>query len=250
MIKKLYLMLLKVFRNYLNVITGDTLVLDRLVWLRRHLPKTNNNESLLDVGCGSGAFTLEASLRGYDSVGLSWDSDNQAKAQERATALNIAGKCSFPIVDIRELNEFNPPNKFNYVVNFENIEHILDDKKLFKDIYNLLLPGGYLLLTSPNILYFPLSKEDLGPFETEENGGHVRRGYSKEMLKELCELSGFRVEKFDYCSGISSQFITRIYRKLISIFGLHLAWLIILPLRPIGFIFEILNLKGRSYSIC
>jgi len=43
----------------------------------------------LDVGCGSGAFTLGAALRGYDVVGLSWDEPNQSKAASRAKLLGL-----------------------------------------------------------------------------------------------------------------------------------------------------------------
>ena len=51
---------------------GDTLVLDRCLWFRRHLPVTRNGERLLDVGCGTGAFTMGAARRGYKATGLSW----------------------------------------------------------------------------------------------------------------------------------------------------------------------------------
>ena len=51
-----------------TLIHGDTLVLDRWIWLRKYLPKTKNNETLIDVGCGSGSFVIGASLRGYNSL--------------------------------------------------------------------------------------------------------------------------------------------------------------------------------------
>ncbi len=249
MLNKVYLLLLRILGNRINVITGDSLVVDRLIWLRRHLPKTNNNESVLDVGCGSGAFTLESAIRGYQSTGLSWDEANQKKALDRSIALNLESKCQFPICDIRDLDKFDSPCQYDFVINFENIEHIINDKKLFQDIYNLLKPGGTLLLTTPNINYLPMSREDLGPFKAEENGGHVRRGYSEQMLYELCEISGFKIEKIDYCSGLFSQFVTRLYRLLLPLFGHYVSWAVIFPLRPIGIIFELLRIKPRPYSI-
>ena len=52
---------------------GDTLVYDRWKWISSKLPKTKENWKLLDVGCGSGAFTLKASSLGYHARGLTWD---------------------------------------------------------------------------------------------------------------------------------------------------------------------------------
>ncbi len=249
--RKFHQISLRIFGNKVNLIGGDTLVADRWLWLVRNLPRTNDDETVLDVGCGSGAFALEAALRGYESVGLSWDHHNQAKATERACALGVSGRTSFPVVDARTLDQWvGEHDRFNWIINFENIEHIIDDKKLFVDMSNLLKPGGRLLLTTPYLFYFPLSREDLGPFELVENGGHVRRGYTEQMLRELCDITGLRVERVEYCSGIASQFSTRILRFLTKIFGYRIGWTLTLPLRPLSFFIEALGLKGRGYSIC
>jgi len=242
--------LIKIFGNWLDVLWGDTMVLDRYLWLRRNLPKTKNGESLLDVGCGSGAFTIESAKRGYKATGISWDKENQNNARKIATILNIENQCLFPTGDARKLDALVETEKYDYVINFENIEHIINDSKLIRDIFNTLKPGGVLLLTTPYLNYYPMSVGDLGPFSKVEDGGHVRRGYNRCMLNELCELSGLKVEKIDYCSGIGSQFATKILRQAISIFGYKIGWFITLPFRPLAFLLELLNFRGRPYSIC
>ena len=69
-----------------TLIHGDTLVLDRWLWLRQHLPAVAcGSKRLLDVGCGSGAFTIGAALRGYRALGLSWDQRNMGAARHRAS---------------------------------------------------------------------------------------------------------------------------------------------------------------------
>ena len=250
---KLKKILMFFFGNKINFILGDSLVIDRLIWLKKYLPISKNNESLLDVGCGSGAFTIEASLMGYRSTGMSWDKANQEKAIERSKYLKVDNLCDFPICDARELDKLFEKEKFNFVINFENIEHILNDQKLFKDIYRVLKPGGLLLLTTPYFFYKPMSKSDLGPFIPIENGGHVRRGYTKTMLEELCNTTGFKIEKIDFCSGFFSQFTTRLYRLLQGLnFNAYIVWILIFPLRIFSYLFELLPkiLKGNCYSIC
>jgi len=244
----------KIFGNLFNVIKGYTLCTDRYIWLKKNLPHTLNGEKLLDVGCGSGAFTIKAAQLGYYSEGLSWDEVNQNKAISRSKLLRVNDRTSFPLGDARKLNEFYTNNSFDFIINFENIEHILDDRKLFKDIFNILKPGGILLLTTPYYFYKPMSKNDSGPFLQIEDGGHVRRGYTKSMLYELSVNTGFRVEKINFCSGFASQVVTKIQRFFIVNLSLNsfLAWLLTLPLRPFAFVFELFPkfLKGRCYTIC
>jgi len=231
-----------------TLIHGDTLVLDRWLWLKDRLPISNGTETLLDVGCGSGAFSLGAAKRGYITTGLSWDDNNQKAAQERAEILKI-DNADFPICDARKLDEQkNLINKFDVVINFENIEHILDDKKLMIDIANCLKPGGRLLLTTPYFHFIPITKDDIGPGNKVEDGGHVVRGYSKQMLFELCEKSGLKVEDISFCSGFFSQKTTAILRKLSRINHL-VAWTMILPIRPLIPLLDRI-VPYRRYSIC
>jgi len=85
-----------------TLVHGDHLVLDRWFWLKARLPKTRNDERLLDVGCGSGAFSIGAALRGYRALGLSWGERNQSVAKERAIYCK-APSAQFEVLDIREL---------------------------------------------------------------------------------------------------------------------------------------------------
>lgn len=243
----------KVFGYRLHLVLGDTLVLDRYRWLLKHLPETREGLKLLDIGCGSGAFTLSSAARGYFSVGLSWDERNQQEAYKSANETGLTDKTTFDVSDIRELNKHEEYSGiFDVCINFENMEHVLNDKKLMEDIFDILKPGGMLLFTSPYYFYKPMAQNDKGPFSEEEDGGHVRRGYTKSMLVELCEVSGFQIEEISGCSGYLSQKITRIYRIFFKISPL-LAWLVIIPLRILPILFDALIKRmfmTVDYSIC
>ena len=66
------------------LVHGDTFILDRWLWVKSLLPKTRNGEKLMDVGCGSGAFTIGAALRGYESTGVNWNERELEAGKRRA----------------------------------------------------------------------------------------------------------------------------------------------------------------------
>lgn len=220
--------------------------MDRWLWLKRKLPISKDKESLIDIGCGTGAFTIGSAKRGYESLGLSWDERNQKVAEQRSEICNV-NNTRFEIYDVRKLEDRSDLHeKFNIAICIENIEHIIDDKKLFREIVKCIKPGGRLLLTAPYYYLKPMSSSDSGPFEKEEeDGGHVRRGYTKGMLLELCEDSNLIIEDVSYCTGFFSQKITGLYRFLVE-FNPILAWLVVLPLRIFPLIFD--NIISRIFN--
>jgi SAM-dependent methyltransferase len=245
-------LLVRLFGFPATLIHGDTLVLDRWLWLRRRLPETANGERLVDVGCGTGAFTIGAAKRGYIAHGLSWDERNQSEAAKRA---RICGTplASFNICDVRELDAKDEyKGAFDVAICAENIEHILDDARLVKSIAGCLKPGGRLLLTTPNYYYKAITKGDNGPFCTTETGWHVRRGYTRSMLLEVIDQAGLACEEISYCSGIASQKVTWLMRKGTLIHHLF-GWAIVLPLRAFVPLVDALIYRWSrtpAYSIC
>ena len=214
-----------------TLIHGDTLVLDRWLWLKRHLPDiSSGSKRLLDVGCGTGAFTIGAARRGYWSLGLSWDGRNQAVAQQRSSICR-ANLARFEVQDLRHLERrVDLQHSFDIVVCCETIEHIINDRKLIIDLSRCLKSGGLLLLTTPYFHYIPMTKSDEEPFSRVEDGGHVRRGYTLEDLKDLCKSGGLRALEIGYCSGFVSQKTTALLRTICKVNSI-LGWCLILPLR-------------------
>lgn len=216
-----------------TLIHGDTLVLDRWLWVKKSLQAVpRGSKSLIDVGCGTGAFTIGAARRGYRSLGLSWDERNQRVAAERAVMCHT-NLAQFEVQDVRRLGDRHDlKGQFDVAICLECIEHILDDEKLMRDMAACLKPGGTLLLTTPNFCYRPMTFDD-NAISAVEDGGHVRRGYTPEDFQRLSKASGLNVEKVEYCSGILSQKITGIARSLQKTLPHLVVWGLLLPLRCI-----------------
>lgn len=244
--------LVRLFGFRASFVHGDAMMLDRWRWLKRRLPATRNGETLLDVGCGTGAFSLGAASRGYASVGLSWDERNQRVARDRAEICKLHS-VEFPIQDLRDLDQRKDlHSSFDFIICFENIEHIMDDRKLMRSMVTCLRPGGRLLLTAPSYFYRAISKEYLGPFSRIEDGWHVRRGYSSGMLEELCDDSGLMIEEISGCSGFFSQKVTVLNHAVVGRLG-KLGWPLSLPFRLLPILFDGVIRKVLRYpdfSIC
>lgn len=217
--------LLKLVRHpVFLVLFGDPAAFDRWLWLKRELTVPAKT---LDAGCGSGAMALYSAYWGNETLGISFEERNNQIASHRAEILNL-NNAKFITGDLRELDKrAKSLNYFDQIICFETIEHIMDDKKLLKDFFNLLNTDGRLFLTAPYKHYRRLPGDHVS---SVENGDHVRWGYTHEEITDLLEKAGFTVLKKEYVSGFISQTLVRWHRHLAR-FNHFFSWIILFPLR-------------------
>lgn len=233
------------------LIHGDPCVLDRWLWLRRHLRK--GPARTFDAGCGNGGFSIYAARTGNAVVTASFSEREQQDARRRAEVVGASG-IDFRQIDLRELDQHSPAlGSFDQIICLETIEHVRDDEGLVRRLVAMLAPGGQLLLSAPFDGHRPLYTEDPHP-SGEEDGLHVRFGYSRERLREIANGAGLRVADESFVSGVVSQRLTNLMRRLSERIGRPAAWAVILPLRPLVVLDEpltrLLRYPHLSVALC
>lgn len=221
--------LMKVFGWRALLVHGDPCVLDRWLWLRRQLRP--GALRTFDAGCGNGAFSIYAALAGNEVVAASFSEREQADARRRAQL--VGAHIDFRTLDLRELPaQREALGSFDQIICFETIEHLSDDAGLVRTLADMLRPGGSLLLTTPNDAHRPLFSEERHPSPVED-GSHVRYGYSPGQLRALAQAAGLVVASEGLVSGVVSQQLTNLMRRMARRLGTPLAWALILPARAL-----------------
>jgi SAM-dependent methyltransferase len=234
---------LRIFGWRLLLIQGDPAVLDRWIWLRRQL--RHGPVRTFDAGCGNGAFSMYAASSGNRVVACSFSSDEQEAARARAHALGVRA-IDFRLLDLRELEAHRASlGTFDQIICLETIEHLSDDLALVSSLGEMLEPGGQLLLTTPYDRHRPLYTEDPEPSGVED-GSHVRYGYSQEQLARVIEAAGLEVMHETFVTGVISQKLIDLMRRLTERIGLLPAWLVVLPARPF-IVFDRLLTRALGY---
>lgn len=156
-----------------------------------------NGESLLDVGCGHGGLLKAARHRVPVTVGL--DLEPLAAGQAQAACLGaVVGDVDDGGLPFRD-------QSFQIVTCLDVVEHVFDPISLLKEIHRVLRPGGWLLLSTPNIRYwrhlrgillgrFPRTSID----EAGYDGGHIHYFTSADLFESMSQVGTWGLE----CRGI------------------------------------------------
>jgi SAM-dependent methyltransferase len=213
------------------VLQQDPPAWDRWRWLRSEL--RHGALRTLDAGSGSGAFTIYAAEKGNVVLGLSLDEAANRRAARRAALLGVR-RVGFRKADLRQLDVIAPElGGFDQILCLETIEHLSNDAKLVSDLAGLLRPGGRLFLSTPWAGHRPLVGEK--PSRTED-GGQVRWGYTAAELTQLFTAAGLEPVSERYLSGVVSQQLTNLGRRIEPALGRHLAWALTAPLRLLSWL--------------
>jgi SAM-dependent methyltransferase len=133
--------------------------------------------SVLNAGAGQGTFSVRLARLGYEVTSID---DSPAAVDVLRSRLpgpvELADVTAMPFAD----------ESFDAAVLGEVLEHVPDDAGALAEAARVLRPGGVLAVS------VPANPKRFGP--SDRWAGHLRR-YSREMLVDACERSGFRVRR-------------------------------------------------------
>jgi len=164
----------------------------------RHLKFTRRfvaSGRLVDVGCSSGEFLLLAHEAGFDCSGIEFSRESAEEAHRR-TGLGI---------ERGTLHDTTlAPGSCDVLTLFDVIEHVPDPSADLRAAFDLLAPGGWLVLSTPNIdglfprLSYPLANR-LDYWPHPEPPHHLFQ-FSEATLARIVESAGFRVAGTRHCN--------------------------------------------------
>ncbi len=101
---------------------------------------------ILDVGCACGFFIEAALKHGFDAYGIEFSKEAVAIARQE-----IRSRITVGDVNLRRERE---EDRFDAVVAFDIIEHTQNPIKFLEEIRQILRPGGWLMLATPDTGHF------------------------------------------------------------------------------------------------
>jgi 2-polyprenyl-3-methyl-5-hydroxy-6-metoxy-1,4-benzoquinol methylase len=120
----------------------------------------------LDVGSGLGFFSERLMQRGADVTACDIGENLLAATRRRA-------HCAAVVADALNLAHHFGVASFDLVVSSECIEHTPDPPQAIREMLAVLKPGGFLALSTPNLLWSPIVRSatrlGLRPFDGLEN---------------------------------------------------------------------------------
>lgn len=156
--------------------------------------RSAGSKTVLDLGCGNGAFTSTLTAEGFDVTGL----DFSESGIELARAEHPGAK--FGVYEIGSPLPAEHVHAYDAVVSTEVIEHLLLPRQLMTCARDALKPGGMFVVSTPFHGYLKnLALALTGKFDSHwhplRDYGHVKF-FSRSTLTQLFEESGFEDLQF------------------------------------------------------
>jgi len=107
---------------------------------------TPANLSILEVACGVGGITLPLARLGARVRALDIDANDVAKLTARARELRFDNLTA----GIEDAFTFRHDARYDVIVASEVMEHVLDPDALLDNMVRHLVPGGLVIVTTPN----------------------------------------------------------------------------------------------------
>ncbi len=194
----------------------------RLARLESRLGETYKGARLLEVGCGVGILLQEARRRGWraDAVELSVELAAMAR-KNNPEATVITG-------DIQ--NQEPTGTHYDAVISLDVLEHVLSPMIMIENCRELLMPGGLLLLQTPNTLSLRHRTQG-AKWDMLDPDQHLNL-FSPDALRVLLTTVGFDILEMSTASGTGLErgaagWIASVKESLLGLFNLGNALVVV-----------------------
>lgn len=147
----------------------------------------NAGQSVLDVGCGNGAYVLKLANQ-YETFGVDLQHFETWNAMPHLFSISDASELQFQ------------DNSFDTVLSFETLEHLSEPSKALREYYRICRKN--LILTVPNCDITPGMHQSLMIYYHWIDRTHVNF-FNMHTLIESVKAAGFKVTKHYYINQIS-----------------------------------------------
>jgi SAM-dependent methyltransferase len=230
------------------------LLLLRSWHIRRELKKLNregfNPGKITDAGSGFGQYVYYLSKLYPNAMitGLDIKQEQVDDCNHFFASIKGPKKVSFQYADLTKLEE---KEVWDLVLSVDVMEHIEDDRTVFRHLYNGLRPGGILLISTPS---------DQGGSDVHHEHDesfideHVRDGYGVEEIEEKLKEAGFSDIQIKYSYGTPGKVSWKLSMKYpILLANVSKLFLLVLPfyyllVYPFCYLLNMADVRGTHYT--
>lgn len=158
----------------------------------RTLEYVKKTDEVLDIGCGTGVTTIELAKSVGHITAIDTSPDMMKQAEQKAEAAG-AGNITFYRADL--FDKMFSAGQFDVIMIFNVLLYIREQDSAIKRLYELLKPGGHLLLAA-DCLKYSLTKEALKKWFRSRTGRMpFVKFYTPKSLMSSVKLHEFQILK-------------------------------------------------------
>ncbi len=178
-------------------------LLFQLAEVSRLMGQSHDTLRLLELGCGSGASVKAATDLGWEATGIDLDPELIEAGRKQ---FNVDLRCS------QIMDNGLEDNHFHFIRLRDVIEHLPNPLEILNEARRLLVPGGILLIVTPNQEGLILSARALlkGGIDSVATAPppHHLHGFSPYNLKLITDRAAFKQHQIFTTRPIDHNYVT------------------------------------------